>query len=68
MMARDGQLCLETKWSRKSTYPIDVVLLLPMQLRGVLEVRDNRTTEVELLLLDLFLLVLGAAEVLEDTS
>ena len=68
MMARDEQLCLEMNWSRKSTYPTDVVLLLPMELRGVLEVGVYRAAKVELLLLDLFLLVLGADEVLEDTS
>ena len=39
-----------------------------MELRGVLEVRVYRAAKVELLLLDLFLLVLGADEVLEDTS
>ena len=44
---------LETNWSRKSTYPGDVVLLLPMELRGMLEVGVYRAAEVELLLPDL---------------
>jgi len=38
-----------------------------MELRGMLEVSVYRTTEVELLLPDPFLLVLGADEVLGDS-
>ena len=59
MMARDEQSQLETNRSRKSTYPVDVVLLLPMELRGVLEVGIYRAAKVELLLPDLLLFVLG---------
>ena len=67
-MARDERSQLGTNWSRKSTYPADVVLLLPKELHGALEVGFYRAAEVEPLLPDLFLLVLGADEVLGDAS
>ena len=59
---------LETNWSRKNTYPGDVVLLLPMALHGTLKVGVYCTAELELLLPDLFLLVLGMDKVLGDAS
>ena len=67
-MAKNERSQPEMNWSRKSTYPGDVVLLLPMELRGMLEVGVYRAAEVELLLSDLFLLMLSAHEFLGDAS
>ena len=64
MMARNERSQLETNWSRESTCPGDIVLLLQMELRSMLEVGVYRAAEVELLLPDPFLLVLGVDEVL----
>ena len=54
--------------SRKGTYPVDIVLLLPVELQDSLEVGVHRRAKVELFLPDLFLFMLGANEVLGDAS
>ena len=54
--------------SRKGTYPVDVVLLLPVELQDALEVGVHRRAMVELFLPDLILFALGANEFLGDAS
>ena len=67
-MARNVQAQPGLNRSRKGTHPVDIVLLLPVELHDALEVGVNHGAEVELLLTDLFLLVLSANEVLGDAS
>jgi len=67
-MARNVQIQSGLDKSRKDTHPVDVVLLLPMELHDALEVGVYLDAEAELLLPDIFLLGLGAKEVLGDAS
>ena len=67
-MARNVQAQSGLNRSRKGTHQVDGVLLLPVELHDALEVGVYLGTEVELLLPDIFLVALGANEVLGDAS
>ena len=54
--------------SRKGTYPVDVVLLLPVELQDALEVGVDRLAKIELLLPDLFFFAFGTNEVCGDPA
>ena len=65
-MSRNVQTQSKMNRSRKGTYPVDVMLLLPMELQNALEVGVHRLAKIKLRLPDLVLFVLGANEILGD--
>ena len=67
-MSRNIQTQSKMNRSRKGTYPVDVMLLLPVELQDALEVSVHHLAEIELRLPDLVLFALSEKKILGYTG